>query len=142
MREIALITDRGVTLRDLERRLATEFGTYWVSPLRLGIEAGSRVGWLEEETPTADADAAPYSPEELASLGIKEPRIFLLTFEGRASTAEYFDFVRRSLLLLADDERIWVENGNQDLRFMRGREVAEQLRRNPTWDLDIEDRRP
>ena len=139
MRYILLLATPDVILSELSRRLDKEFQISWQSPANLVLRSGGHIGWLDDEGCMTDPVTSPwtYLPEELRPLGIATPHVFVLRYSGKGSYQEYLEFLRRSLLLLADDQRIWIDDDYTEPTFVRGPEVIARIRREPEWNLGI-----
>lgn len=135
MRYVILITTPDVTFEDLRERLGGPFGLFDLAPDRFGIVDGPFSGWLSDDTAVQRQGTLHYPPEDFAPTGILEPSFFTLQYAGSAPSAAYLAFLRRTLPLLANDPRVWIDNDYGLL--LPGSEVVTCLLQHPDWDLGL-----
>ena len=127
MRSVGLITDPSLTLETfrlaLGRRFAVAVNAVTGAP-SLVVRDGTDVAWLH---PEGDMRAE-YDAGTLDVVGLDRMAFFDVPYRSIA-------FLKRMLLTIADDPRVWVDLDNGVI--VAGSELVARLQREPDWLMGL-----
>jgi hypothetical protein len=127
VRSVGLITDPSVTLETFRAALHGTFELEPTLPNGLAVTDGEEVLWLDA-LGGGCKQYKEYDPGELDNVGLDRMVFFDLRYHSIA-------FLKRILLAIADDRRIWVDN--DDGMIVPGPELVARLQREPDWLMGL-----